>query len=339
MNRKNLALILSCLLALLLTLNLTSCFKSNSAPVELSEQSQDASSRNLDTTNNNGNVNEWLIPLLSEYLVEDVQNQPPTITSYGGTTSTSDSIPENTTFVEDLAATDDSDSEGSGLNWSISGGVDGRAFSINTTTGDLSFKNPPDFENPQDQNNDNNYIVEVTVIDQGGLEDEVEIAVTVTDVSNIPMITSYGGTTPTSDSIDENTTFVEDLEAIDDPDSEGSGLEWSITGGADAALFEIDKTTGALSFKNPPDFENPQDANVVNKYIVEVTVTDSDLQTDTSTIAVTVDNINEAPEISSYGGASSGTNSIIENTTLVEDLNATDVDSTGLVWSISVQIV
>ena len=43
-----------------------------------------------------------------------------------------------------------------------------------------------------------------------------------------------------------------------DPDA-GTALTYSISGGADAALFNIDASTGALSFKTAPNFEAPSD--------------------------------------------------------------------------------
>ena len=37
-------------------------------------------------------------------------------------------------------------------------------------------------------------------------------------------------------------------------------VTWSLNGGADAALFEIDSSSGTLSFKTAPDYETPTDA-------------------------------------------------------------------------------
>jgi glucose/arabinose dehydrogenase len=67
-------------------------------------------------------------------------------------------------------------------------------------------------------------------------------------------------------------------------DGEGDALTFSITGGADAALFQI-SATGALSFKAPADFEAPLDANRDNAYEVTLTVSDGRLS---ATRAVTI---------------------------------------------------
>ena len=45
---------------------------------------------------------------------------------------------------------------------------------------------------------------------------------------------------------------------FDSTDPEGSGIEWNVRG-VDAADFEIDSSTGVLTFMESPDFENPTD--------------------------------------------------------------------------------
>lgn len=91
-------------------------------------------------------------------------------------------------------------------------------------------------------------------------------------------------TSPSSVQIVENSTAVVDVEANDD----APGLTFSITGGADAGLFQIHPTTGALSFVSPPSFDAPADAGADNVYDVEVTATDAEGLTDVQAIAVTV---------------------------------------------------
>ena len=93
----------------------------------------------------------------------------------------------------------------------------------------------------------------------------------------------------------ENQTTVIDVNATD-PDGEtenGGGLTYSVTGGADQALFSIDADTGVLRFNVAPDFEAPADANADNVYDVEVTVTDAGLLTGTQTFAVNVTDVND----------------------------------------------
>ena len=57
-------------------------------------------------------------------------------------------------------------------------------------------------------------------------------------------------------------------------DNDGDTLTYSIDGGDDYALFAIDASTGALSYKTAPDYENPGDSDQDNYYLVQVTVSD-----------------------------------------------------------------
>jgi gliding motility-associated-like protein len=70
------------------------------------------------------------------------------------------------------------------FSFSLVGGVDQALFTINPTTGVLSFVNAPDFEAPADSNADNIYDLEVKVTDIVGLTATQTIAVTVTDLSD-----------------------------------------------------------------------------------------------------------------------------------------------------------
>jgi glucose/arabinose dehydrogenase len=69
----------------------------------------------------------------------------------------------------------------------------------------------------------------------------------------------------------ENTTGTILTATASDPD--GDALTFSIAGGADAALLQV-TPAGALSFRAPPDFEAPADANRNNVYDVTLAVSD-----------------------------------------------------------------
>ena len=75
-------------------------------------------------------------------------NNAPIITSNGGGNTASVSIAENTTAVTTVTATDPD--VGQTLSYSISGGADESKFTIDPTTGALSFITAPDFEPPTD---------------------------------------------------------------------------------------------------------------------------------------------------------------------------------------------
>ncbi len=57
-------------------------------------------------------------------------------------------------------------------------------------------------------------------------------------------------------------------------DRDGDILTFSISGGTDGALFNIDRTSGRLDFKTRPDYSNPSDDNADGVYEVTIRVSD-----------------------------------------------------------------
>jgi hypothetical protein len=96
---------------------------------------------------------------------------------------------------------------------------------------------------------------------------------------------------------ENNTAIILNIESSDDRDTEGNGLYYAITKGADKTKFGIDSNTGELTFNASPDFEHPTDANGDNVYDVEVTVYDNEPLTHSQLIHVTITNVsdNKAP--------------------------------------------
>ena len=73
---------------------------------------------------------------------------------------------------------------------------------------------------------------------------------------------------------------------------------YSIENGADASLFSIVSSTGVLTFKTAPNFENPQDVGRNNVYVVVVRATSGGVgrvKTVDQTITVTVTDVDEPP--------------------------------------------
>lgn len=89
--------------------------------------------------------------------------------------------------------------------------------------------------------------------------------------------------------INENLTAIDTVSATD-PDNADS-ISYAISGGADAALFNIVAESGALSFANPPNYESPQDAGGDNVYDVIVTVTDSFGASDSGHMTISLLNV------------------------------------------------
>ncbi|WP_210407364.1 cadherin repeat domain-containing protein, partial [Hydrocoleum sp. CS-953] len=111
------------------------------------------------------------------------------------------------------------------------------------------------------------------------------ITIDVTPENDAPIITSDNTAT-----VAENTSTVTTVTA---EDADEDTINYSITGGADSDLFEIDENSGEITFKTSPDFELPTDEHQYNVYEVEVTASDSNDGNDIQTIAVTVTDENE----------------------------------------------
>ena len=86
-------------------------------------------------------------------------------------------IDENTTEITTIQATD---AEGDNITYFIEGS-DSALMTIGSLSGELSFISPPDYENPQDSNQDNIY--EVTIIaSDGSLSSSLGIIISINDV-------------------------------------------------------------------------------------------------------------------------------------------------------------
>ena len=169
--------------------------------------------------------------------------------------------------------------------YGIAGGADGALFEVEAETGELMFREAPDYEDPGDVESaepasgaaDNEYIVVVEVRSGEGERERKgsrAIRVRVSDEEEPPEITSLGPF-----EVVENRTKVGQLEAVDQ-DKQDEITEYGIAGGADGALFAVVEATGELMFREAPDYEDPSDVESAepasgagdNEYIVVVEV-------------------------------------------------------------------
>jgi serralysin len=239
---------------------------------------------------------------------------------------------ENSSLVTELNATD---ADGDELLFSLVEVDDHESFSIGSTSGMLSFKATPDFEDPVDENLDNIYSVSILVSD-GELSAEQELEITVLDVNETikpvnrapEFLPDSGGFT-----VYENSALVTELNATD---ADGDELLFSLVEVDDHESFSIGRASGVLGFKAVPDFENPVDGNLDNIYIVNVLVSDGELN-DQIALEIQVLDENETiePENRSPDFTSILTNyTVVENSTFVADINATDPDGDDLIFSL-----
>ncbi len=161
------------------------------------------------------------------------------------------------------------------------GGADAAGFSIDSSTGIISMV-ARDFEVPADANTDNVYEVTIIATDVDNNTDSETQTVTVTDVTETATFTIN----PIADArVAENTAFTGSRPSLSGNTPIGR-LIYTL-GGADAAGFSIDSSTGIISMV-ARDFEVPADANTDNIYEVTIIATDVDNNTDSETQTVTV---------------------------------------------------
>ena len=107
-------------------------------------------------------------------------------------------------------------------------------------------------------------------------------------------------------------------------------VSYSITGGADETDFSINGS-GEVTFNSIPDHENPDDADLNNVYVIEVTATDnsSNLNTNAQTVTITVDNVNEEPTLTATNNNTSFEEGSVTPVSLysVTDVNTIDGDN------------
>ena len=191
------------------------------------------------------------------------------------------SVPENTTAVLTLVATDD---DGDTVTYTLGSGNDASLFDLSADA--LSFKTAPDFESPTCGNASNTCSVTITASDNTN-DTTQTITITVTNVNdNSPQFTSDN-----TASVAENTTFVITLVATDD---DGDTITYTLDSTQDASLFDL--SADVLSFKTAPDFESLACSD--NPCSVSIIARDGVNET-TQTITITVDDVNESPQFTS----------------------------------------
>ena len=161
-------------------------------------------------------------------------NTAPTITSGGGGATAAISIAENGTAVMTIAATDLN--AGQTLAYSLVGGDDMSAFTINSVTGALAFVVAPNFEAPTDAGANNSYAVEVQVSDGAGGIDTQALTVTVTNQAGETWTGGNGGQNHTGTGEEDTLTGGNGKDTINggggnDTISGGNGKD-TLTGGA-----------------------------------------------------------------------------------------------------------
>jgi VCBS repeat-containing protein len=244
-------------------------------------------------------------------------NSAPTISSNGGGTTASVTVGENSTVVTTVTATDVD--AGHTLGYSIAGGADAGRFTINNSTGQLSFASAPSYEAPADSGGNNVYDVTVQVSDGQGGTDTQALAVTVANVNEAPTDLALSANT-----VAENAANGTVVGTVSGTDSDtGDTRTYSLTDNA-GGRFAINSSTGQITVANRSllNYESATSHNLT------VRVTDSGGLTYDETFTINVTDFNEAaPRITSNGGGATALINIAENATAVTRVTASDADT------------
>ena len=238
--------------------------------------------------------------------------------------SVSIDVDENTISTIYTAQATDVDA-GDILTYSISG-TDSTLFTIDPTSGDLAFNTAPDYENPADSGTDNTYEITIAATDAIGKQASQSLAIAVNNLNdNSPQFTLASSTFD----VPENSTAITTITVSD---ADGDDLTLALVSTSDSNHFNLDPSSGALSFNQTPDFESPQDANADNTYELELSVADG-AYTTSATISVSVTNVNDvAPSFA----ATTDSSSVSENTSgVVYTASATDIEGDSVSYSLA----
>ncbi len=223
-------------------------------------------------------------------------------------------LDENTTGVKDVGApVSATDAEKTTLTYALEG-THADSFSIDTRSGQLKTKTGRtyDFEALS------RYSVNVKATDGHGGESTIPVSIDLNDLNEAPVFTSGRAFEAA-----ENQSFAGTVAAAD-PDQGDAVTAYTLTGGSDQGLFEIN-SAGTLSFKENPDFESPADADRNRQYNVAVTATagaGGRALTARQSIAITLTDENEPPVFTIED-----TFEVTENTRFVGRMVAQDVDA------------
>ena len=157
-------------------------------------------------------------------------------------------------------------SEDNVTTFTLSEGADASLFSM-TETGQLSFLEAPDYEDPKDEDRSNVYSLTV-IATQEKVSGSQNISVSVSDSDD-----SVGGfITKRLIAVRENEEIVRTIK-VEKP-SDPIELRFSLKEEGDWEAFRLGTKSGTLIFKSPQDFENPSDADEDGIYNIKIRVSD-----------------------------------------------------------------
>ena len=217
-------------------------------------------------------------------------NSAPTFTEGAGATrSVAENTAAGTNIGTAVAATDADNDE---LTYTL-GGTNAASFSIVSTSGQLKTKSALDYETKF------SYSVTILVSDGNGGSDSITVTINITDVTenSAPVFTDGDSVTRSIDEVNYAGTAVDtyvDLGSpIDATDADNDTLTYSFVNiGNNSDYFSINSSTGQLSGRR-------LDYEIQSSFTLTIKATDSNNASDTITVTVTINDINEVPTFSS----------------------------------------
>jgi len=235
------------------------------------------------------------------------------------TSSATPSIPENTTAVVTLAATD-ADRPAQTVSFCITGGVDQTKFEI-VNGNELQFKAGPNYEAPTDSDSNNIYLVEVAADDGAGGATVQNLSVASMDVNEFDPVLNEA-----TFSVPENSTNGTAVGTVVATDADAThAFSYSITAGNRLGAFEINASTGQLTVAD----SSKLDRETTAQFVLTVEVSDGipvPARTDTATVTINLTDVNEFAPV--LNDATFGIPENLATDTAVATLAAKDADAT-----------
>ena len=188
-------------------------------------------------------------------------------------------------------AADADDADNNSILYLLSG-AEAASFDIDSDTGQITVGANAKL----DYETKDTYMVTVTARDPEGLNSSVDVTIEVTDVNEAPKISQGGLAISGVTRVDyaENGTGMVATYTATGPES--ANASW-VLGGDDAGEFDI-SSSGELTFKSAPDYENAADADGDNVYMVTVEADDGTYTATPREVVVTVTDVeDDAPVI------------------------------------------
>ena len=222
-------------------------------------------------------------------ITDVTENSAPVFTDGASTTR---SIAENTAAGTNIgtavAATDADNDE---LTYTL-GGTNAASFSIVSTSGQLKTRSALDYETKS------SYSVTISVSDGNGGSDSITVTINITDVTenSAPVFTDGGSVTRSIDEVNYAGTAVDTYVDLGSPinatDADNDTVTYSFVNiGDNADYFRIISSTGQLSGRR-------LDHETQSSFTLTLKATDSNNGSDTITVTVTINDINEVPTFS-----------------------------------------